>query len=387
MGMQQDQVIPHERRLFVERQGTYDTPARATSAGAVKIKNFTVEYDQARTDRNHNRATQGRRGAVSGEDSVKWTLEKEVIPSGVAGTPPDEHELREAIYGQETIVGATSVTYAHLNTQTVLAQTITDHLSTFLMWMLVDAWVTGYKLSASGSDPITETFTGGCRRLVMTGASTLDAEATDDTEVTIRTADALKFEADSIVQIGAGTNGGAGFMVESRDGADLTLEAAATAADDAAVIPFSPAETIAGRPLSGIEGTISVMGAERLVTGWEYEVNRNHKIHGGNYGQVHVADVNHGMREVKGTVSFRCGRDTADIIAQRKNGGFGTVALTIVLGGAAGRTVTIALPQVELIGALSIEHSDDGEPSTVKLAWVADDTADNASGASSEVWT
>ena len=385
MGIEQQHVRAHERRFFAQNQTTLDTMVRAASAGAVKILSFTAEYDQARNERRHNRATRGRRGAVSGQRTVSWSLEKELIPSGTAGTEPDDHQFWHASFGTETITGGTSVVYSLTTTQAMRLLSIHDYHPAGVMQSLIGAWVDTLKIAGSGADPLRVSMTGGARRMVQTGRTQVNGAVT--TSATVIVDGPLQVEVDSIVQVGANTNTNTGYRVTANAAGTLTLETTLTVADNADVVPFVPTETTAGTPLAGIDGSLTVLGAACPVTAWEVEVNNAMIPHDGEYGAVHVSDVSPGWRQVSGTFSFRLRRDLIPILQARKNGDFASQAITIVCGGTAGRTLTIAMPQVELNGVLKIEHADDGGPSTVTMGYVADDSADGTENAITATWT
>lgn len=389
MGVEQLHVVQHERRVFAASQSALDTPVRPTSADAIKVISFDHEWDQERYKRQHNRTTQGRRGAVTGADKVSWSMEVESIPSGTAGTPPDDFELRRALFGTQTIVGATSVTYVPLNSQQVRVLTLTDHQSLFLMYQLVAAWVTNWKLTADGTNPIRETFSGGARRRILTMQTQLNGAISAVDDIVIDDADHLMVG--SVIQFGASGNDntGTGFGVTAKvvGATAATIEANATAADNVAIYPFSPSETTAGRPLSGIEGSVTVDGVSYLISKLEIEGERNMQVHDGDFGQEHVSDVNPGWREFKGSVSFRCRRDVATLLAARENGGYATQPIVVTMGSTAGRTRTITIPRAEFVGAAKVEHSQDNAPSTVTLAWEADESTDTSVDAISDVWT
>jgi hypothetical protein len=385
MGIENQHVRQHERSFFAMAQTTLDTMVRAASAGAVKILAFSAEYDQARAERKHNRTTRGRRGAVSGQRTISWSLEKELIPSGAAGTAPDDQEFWQSAFGTETINGGVSAVYSLSTTQAMQLLSIHDYHPAGVMQSLIGAWVDTLKIAGSGADPLKVSMTGGARRLVQTGRTTVDGIVT--TSATVVVDDEYQIEPDSIVQVGANTNTSTGYRVISNTAGTLVLEATLSVADAADVVPFAPAETTAGTPLAGIDGSLTVLGAACPVTAWEVEINNSMIPHDGEYGAVHVSDVSPGWRQVSGTFTFRLRRDLIGILSTRKNSDFAAQAVTIVCGGTAGRTLTISMPQVELGGVLKIDHADDGGPSTVTMAFVADESTDSANDAVTATWT
>ena len=316
-------------------------------------------------------------------------MESYVNPSGSAGTAPDLQEVWESAFGTETVSGGVSVAYTLASTQVVPIMSITRMYSTRGMLACVAAVVDSFKLTASGADALKCSASGMARRSVLTGHTQLNGIMSATATCVIDTIDVTMLEPDSVIQVGANNNTSTGYRVTAKAAGapTMTLEATQSAADDAVVLPFVPAETTAGRPLAGIDGSVTLNSIVCPVTGFEVEIANNLVAHDGEFGAVHVSDFSPGWREVKGSITFRVRADQNIRIANAKNGDFATQALTIVCGGAAGRILTLSLPRVELGAAIKIEVSDDGSAAEYTLAFVANESTVSANDAITATFT
>jgi len=91
-------------------KGTDPTPAPATDA--VRVRSVTVSKAQDNLDRAVVKQSMGMLPHLVGKESMTCTLEVELRGSGAAGTAPEWGPLLQACRTTETIVPATSVTYA-----------------------------------------------------------------------------------------------------------------------------------------------------------------------------------------------------------------------------------------------------------------------------------
>lgn len=106
-------ISVRERGIFVEIEGTPGTPETLVGADAVQVQNLTfnpienvrmIEREIIRSSLNPEQAVYG--GALMG-----FQFDVEVKGSGTAGIAPRFGDLLRACGMEETIVGATSVTY------------------------------------------------------------------------------------------------------------------------------------------------------------------------------------------------------------------------------------------------------------------------------------
>lgn len=99
--------------LLFKTESSYGTdPTPATSANEILVRNVQMRSEGLRmNDRGAVRAGLGKLQAIYGGMLKRITFEVEVKGSGTAGTAPEIGPLLEACGLEETVVGATSVTY------------------------------------------------------------------------------------------------------------------------------------------------------------------------------------------------------------------------------------------------------------------------------------
>lgn len=86
-----------------------------TNTGAVKLRydSFSITPQNALNQPTYKTGNRSPLIGVRGRQGVSWTITKEVIPSGAAGTPPDDDPLLQSIMGAtKAVVASTSVTYS-----------------------------------------------------------------------------------------------------------------------------------------------------------------------------------------------------------------------------------------------------------------------------------
>lgn len=356
-------ALSREQRFFVQPETTPGTFVRATSAGAMKMMKFTSGFDWERLERKDNRDSRSLYEQITGKQKIDWELEGYAIPSGTAGTAPDAQDLLTAVFGSQTTVASTSVTYALNNTQSGRGTVSLTSWKNVFMETLRGCNVKSFKITAKGSEPPMWNFKGSAYGLCLTGASTLTSAMAATATANVQTAEQYSFEGSStfgsIVQVAANTNGGLGYMVNSRSVAALTLETTLSASSGADVLPFSPSETVAGSPIGGILGAISLDGTSVPIIDFDVELDNGDKLIDDEIGQQTTTDIIPGNRVVKGSMTVRLRRDMVRYFTARKNANFATRNVVVTLGTAAGSIITVNLPRSEMtFGSLDQPEGD-----------------------------
>jgi hypothetical protein len=357
MGITQEHALGRSQRFAIEAQSAMDTMVRATAAGGFNALKVSIDYAQARMDRNDNRDTAGLVSRTSGKRTISYEVEGYLIPSGTAGTAPDMQEFFQSGLGSETVNAGTSVVYGLSNTQAMQVNTLTraaypGGAGTFPVYMetLIGAWVNTTKFSFSGADEPRVAFSGGASRMVHTGRSQLNgAMVTSATMVLDNDRTALLVEQDSIIQVGANTNTGTGYRVTVDTARpSFTLETTQSAADDAAVVPYMPTPTLAGNPIAGILGAFTFDGGALQVVSGEVTIDNGVKPLDDFAFAVHVPDIIRGRRSVTGSFTMRVRADQLAALGIRKNSNFTAIDCQLVLGSVAGSICTIDMDRCEL---------------------------------------
>ena len=382
-------ALSREQRFFIQPESTPGTFVRATSASAAKMLKFTSGFDWERIERKDNRDSRSLYEQILGKQKIDWELESYLIPSGTAGTAPDQQDLFQAVFGQETVSVGVSVTYALNNTQSGRQTVSLTRWANVIMETLRGCNVNSMKISAKGSEPAMVSFKGSAYGLCLTGNSTLDGAMSATASMVIESGDEYGFEGHatfgSIVQVGANTNSGTGYMVTARTGTTATLEATLSAADAADVLPFAPSETVVGSPIGGILGSMSIAGTTVPIIDFEVELDNGDKLIDDELGQQTTTDIIPGNRVVKGMATVRLRRDMVRYFTARKNSNFATRDLAVVLGTTAGSIVTVNIDRAEMTFA-SLEQPD-GDSFTGQLPFKALASSSTASDELNIVFT
>lgn len=361
MGLINPHAVGRNRRFFVEPEGTAGTFVKATSDGAVKVLTSQMDVQIERRNRSDSRPTRSLLERMTGKGTVAWNIEKYLMPSGTAGTPPDDHQFMFAALGTYVNDAGVSDTYSPDDGQILRTLSLTHHFNDVVMESIWGAWVNAMTIKVTGGEEPKISYEGGAMGHVVTGASTLDAAMSGTPTMLVQAADGRNFAQNSIVKVGSEDNSSAGFQVTvDTSRPSFTLGDSVTSQlDDAVVTPFSPSETVAGSPISSVIGSLALDATEYPITGFDVTVAGNNKPFDDEAFQQFTDDIMPGFRDVTGNFSFRARKD--HIIELGKRRAFGTRDIATVLGSTAGAICTINLNQVEFnFAAAEFPEAEEG---------------------------
>lgn len=353
MGVSTLHAIARERKAYVEVESTFGTIVQPTAGGAFRTLALNCGSGEiARIDRMDNRSTRDLLERIEGNRApVEWSIDKYLIPSGTAGTPPDDHLLWKAAFGTYANVGATSDTYTPTDTQGAQdSLTLVDQLSQVHSEHLAGAVVQQWKLSGSGGEPPKVGFSGIAKKHLLTGRSNLTAAFSSST---CTVGDPSMFKVGSLVAVyqsdgvtSRDTNTGAGFPVVTITGSDVVVTGspASTQIGDI-LVPFTPTPTVAGSPTPGINFSCTLGGTAVRLTQYEITLDNAHNPHSDEAGNQEFADYDEGYRKVSGKLTFRARQDWVKFLAERPE--FNTVAIVLTLGTGAGKILTVTMSYCE----------------------------------------
>lgn len=202
---------------FGKAEATYDTVSAFAATDALPLDDLKFE---AAMDLKRSKAHQGHPDAqimIPGRYSGKWTAVTEAR-SAAAGTAPRWGRLLKAAFGEEAIVGGTSVTYNLLGTAPGSLQ-LARYVGAGLYEVVTGAWVEQVDIESAGNGDAKLTFSGGFATYgwcystdVGTGGAAQNAAT-----VPYATANKGNLGKNAVVQIGARTNGGSGYTITSVD--------------------------------------------------------------------------------------------------------------------------------------------------------------------------
>ena len=277
-----------QRRAYVQKETTYGTPVMPLAAASIPALEFNITPRQERIARDDTTGIRSfPNNRFSGRKGADWTLRKYMIPSGVAGTAPDDGDLLQAAFGDVTSL-----------TNTVQYTPDDDDLPSLSLYRhgghfmdgCFGAAVNQLVMNFSGSDFSTFEFSGQAKDFVWAGTVSLQNKA-NKSVTNIKVADADFYSANTIIQIGAQSNGATGYKivsVSSNGTMKISPALASTVVTSATVSPFAPTVTITGDALHGITGSLSVTGdATNTISIMSASVtlNNNLQLRDDEYGQ------------------------------------------------------------------------------------------------------
>lgn len=382
MGLQAPHVLPRQERVYVTRESTpltFNPPVAVSAIKTLKLDMKPAKRERkTREDRRQTRSLQER---FNGRIEVPpYSIECYALPSAVAGTPPDIHDLLLCAWGTYANVPATSDTYTPTDTQGAQgAFSLVRETSALEMRANVGSWVDVFKIAMSGGAEPRFTFEGGSADQLFTAYTTLNGGVSGGANSIVVT-DGDNLENGSIVNVGTSTN----HTLSAKSGATFTVTPVIVGAqaNGAAVTPYVPSETTAGSPLTGIDGGITLGGVELPYTEFNFELKNNIAAFNDRGGRDKVHDWVEGFREVTGDFTVRASRDQLIHLGRYKNSVQTTRALVVTCGNVAGRRFVLTMNNIEY----EVPDFDDSQQTAmIKCPWVAFGTsgADEASMA----WT
>jgi hypothetical protein len=360
MGAEKITSLGREEKLFVSEEASWATFVKPVSADAIdQNAPVALSYSQERAERLSKQPETRSlmtNDLVTRRKELSWSIPSDIIPSGTAGTPPDVHLLLQSAFGDYTNTPATSDEYSLDNSQQLPSVQITREISQLQMNVHQGSWVDEVVMSWSGAEEGNFLFSGGSKDEIHTfraqgttaggdNVIQLDLGAYDD-----------YFQVNSVVAIlkADGTldsNAGVGYQVNDVNTTlhRLLLDAVVVAAyAGRPIVPFTPAKTTVGTPVTGIVGTLTIGGAAYRVISASITLNNGTKALNDEFGYDGVSDYLMGPRRITGTLQFRMYEDSVALYPDAK--AFERAALVLTSGSltAGGSRVVLSCPNIEL---------------------------------------
>ena len=374
MGVSQLHALGRNRKFYVNEETTYiDSENVATAfvkpAGtdAAVILNASFTPAQERKVRDDARASRSALEQITGKKSATWSVESYVLPSGTAGTAPDLGPLFKGAMGTETVSGGTRVTYSLNTNQDLGSFSLTQFFNETFMETLTGCYVNSMTISVAGGEEPKVTFEGESSGLYIPtttspsaaqltageSTATVDGSGTG-TSFDVHAGEGENFKPGSVISVGSDTD----LVVESVSNDTITVDSSITFTDDDEVKPFAPTETVAGSPIAGILGSLTLAGNSLPITSFEVTVANNNKGIADEAFVAGTSDYVPGFRDVTGSLSIRCRRDLAIEIGKRLD--FGTQAIVVTCGDTAGKKLIVEIDDAEFeVAAVDTPQSDE----------------------------
>jgi hypothetical protein len=334
-----------EEIVFATEEATYGTMVLPTADDAMKVLKSDFGPGQERKDRQEKGASRSIVDRITGRKSVSWSIDKYLLPSGTAGTAPDDMLLFEALFGDEAIVAETSVTYSLL-AEPALSLGLFRNVGHFAE-AIYGAVPSKFSLKWGGNDEPKVTFSGEAKDHLLCGSDVLTEDVTASDEIVVT--DARQFAVGMVVSVGDNDNGGDGFTIDEIDYDTNTLTLSAAVADEdtgAAVVPLAITPTTSGNVIPVVLGTITLGGGSVYITGGSFDIDQKVKLRNDEFGYSSARGYRHpDFREVTCSLDLYFEKAAAKWLNDAKR--FTAQAISVVLGDTAGSKVQIDAGQVE----------------------------------------
>jgi hypothetical protein len=269
--------------------------------------------------------------------------------------------------GTETVSGGTRVTYSLNTNQDLDSFSLTQFFNETFMETLTGCYVNSMTISVAGGEEPKVTFEGESSGLYIPtttspsaaqltageSTATVDGSGTG-TSFDVHAGEGENFKPGSVISVGTDTD----LVVTAVSNDTITVDSSITFTDDDEVKPFAPTETVAGSPIAGILGSLTLAGNSLPITSFEVTVANNNKGIADEAFVAGTSDYVPGFRDVTGSLSIRCRRDLAIEIGKRLD--FGTQAIVVTCGDTAGKKLIVEIDDAEFeVAAVDTPQSDE----------------------------
>ena len=299
---------------FFKPESTYGVAVKPAAADAFRATSITMGAPVGREFPNDRRNTRSRIERTESRTPVQpWNATGILRPSGTAGTAPDIGDLLKHTLGTETVAGGSSVTYSLLKDPTALSASI-YRSTTDLGEGVYGACVQTLNLTWSGDSYITWNAAGVAKDYIQTGNTLANGTGSSATAVIVDDADF--YTKYSVISL-ASTND---IQVTAVNYSTNTLTIASSSwSDNAIVKPYFPSPTLAGDPLFGTSGSLSLDNGSTTIThlGGSITVTTGIDLLNTEFGGSSATDVVvPAYREVSGSVDFLVRKDEAHLFTE-----------------------------------------------------------------------
>ena len=322
---------------FVKAESSYGTAVKPAATDAFRASSITLGAPVGREFPNDVRQTRSRIERTTTRTPVQpWSAEGILRPSGSLGVAPDMGLFLAHAFGTETVSGGASVTYSLAKDPTSLSLDI-YRSATDLGEGVNGGIVQNFALNWSGDSFITWTASGVGKDYIQTGNTLANGAGSSATALIVDDADF--FTPYSVVKLGS-TND---VQVTAVNYSTNTLTIASSSwSDNDAVIPYFPSPTVAGDPLFGTQGSLSLDNGSTTIThlGGAINITTGIDLLNTEFGSSSATDVVvPTYREVTGNIDFLVRKDEAMLFTEFRRKVQKDVVIT--LGDTAGKRLKI----------------------------------------------
>lgn len=343
-----------EEIVFAAKESAYGAHVLPLGANAMKVRTTSFNLTHERKDRNEKGSTRSITSRITGRKAVEWSLSKYLMPSGTAGTAPDDGKLLEALLGTETPVVSTSVTYSLLAEPGISLDLVRE--TGTLREIITGAVPTKAEISWGGTDEPKIQYSGSAKDKITCGRTTLAAAASS---AALTVADGGQLAVGAYVQVGDQNNTGAGYKILSIVDDTVTVDTSVTEDNGEAVFPMPVTPVTTGAPFPTTVGSVTVFGDTMYTTKGSISIDQKVELRNDEFATESATGMRYpGFREVMGSLDLYLKASDVKYINDAK--AFGNGAIVIVFGNTAGSICTISIPAAE-ITIPNVEIPEEGE--------------------------
>jgi len=271
-----------------------------------------------------------------------WSLAFYPRPAGSAGAKPAEAAILKAALGAETVNAGASVVYTPALELPSFSLCFREgHSMRFVSGCVVE----NLALSLESKGALRMEASGKFKQALLAGSEET-ASGSTTTVINLAAGGARLFDAGAYVQVGSDDHAGQGYLITSVDeGADtITLDTALSGAPAAGVLVkgFLPAPSLGGAPVASQTGTLTLAGAQLLITSGTVTVANSIKmVEEEVSGESYPTGFSAGPRSVTGQLKCFFRRTYANLFRSARSQA--EAALVLAAGEGAGQRLSVSL--------------------------------------------
>jgi hypothetical protein len=338
-------VYGWQEEVFAAAEASYGVPAFPTGSDAFRAISTDFPFDQPRRYR-EDKQSSGRDyiSRITGRKEGRFSVLKNVIPSGTPGTYPDAHLLWKSAFGSAAS-GNGSCVYSLLESTnpslTILR--VAGPMSEAIYGAVVDE----VRVTTGGGQNAQALFSGFYKDRIVAGTSSLAANvATGGVTLTLGSGEADKYSPGARVVIGGSENA----MLSSVNATDsqlvLSSGVAAGHPTGASVTPYKPTASTSGQPIYGISGGVLLGGSAVKVISSQIALSNRLRLRNDEYGSDSASGVVHPDRRIV-TFQHQVHLGADQLVYVRRSERFAAQPMTHTIGGNTGSRVGISIPHAE----------------------------------------
>lgn len=357
-----DVAVATNTLCFVKAETAVGTLVKPTPTDAVFILgDVSLPWEREILDDEQHRNSPSRTTLLAGRyNPASYSIETYIKPSGTAGTPPEVKTLLTSALGSYLNTPATSDAFSLATALPSFSLYVkNDHT----MFAISGATVNELRAIVNGTQFGRLRFSGQGIRKYWAGTAKVVSAASGQKSIVVESGGAKRYTVGMHINVGADTNTGAGYLIDSvtpgTDTLTVTTNLASGAANTEYVTPWAPTPTEVGAPVFGKLGMATKGGTNLPILSAEVSLNNNLKyyvdeknntLYTSEYGRPgkRIVTVDLTLYYYKEHASFFYEQE-----AQTKS------ALVIPVGSAAGSIMTIYCPTSGASGAGVILNNPD----------------------------